>query len=98
LHLVGRHLRLDIDCVFLSLTHELLPNFILQLSTKDQFQVWWWVRNGVEVVRAEVLKYSETPWKIKILLMKKLWAGLSQGMFDVIRCRIFCLPVGYPQY
>jgi len=39
----------------------------------------------------------EKPERIKILFTKKLGADSSQGMFAIIRCRIFCPPVVYPK-
>jgi len=38
----------------------------------------------------------EQPQRIKILFRNKLRADLSEGMLAIIRCRIFCFPVWYP--
>ena len=40
-------------------------------------------------------KIWEQPLQIKILFRKKLRADWSQGMFAIIRCKIFCVPVRY---
>jgi len=44
----------------------------------------------------EHFKYLEHSQCIKILFMKKI-ADCSQGMLDIIRCRIFCLLVCCPK-
>ena len=46
--------------------------------------------------RVEEFRYLGKPLTNKILFRKKLRADWSQGMFAIIRCTIFCLPVCYP--
>ena len=45
----------------------------------------------------EQFKYLGTALGIRIPFTKKLRADLNQGMFSIIRGRIFCLPVRYPE-
>jgi len=47
--------------------------------------------------RFEEFKYLETTLTYQILFRTKLRADWSQGMFAIIRCRIFCLPGCYPK-
>jgi len=52
------------------------------------------------IVPLKGLKSSDTweePERTKILFRKKLRGDWSRGMFAIIRCRIFCLPVCYPE-
>jgi len=45
----------------------------------------------------EEFKYLGATLTNQIVFRKKLGADWIQGMFAIIRCRMFCLPVCYPK-
>ena len=47
--------------------------------------------------RVEEFKYLGTTLKNQNSIQEEIKADQSPGMFAIIRCRIFCLPVCYPK-
>jgi hypothetical protein len=71
------------------------PNNTVMPLTRIQYHNI--TKGYISFERVELFKCLRKPKQIKIAPMKKLTAEGTQGMFAIIRCIIFCLPVYYPK-
>ena len=66
--------------------------------SQDQNAVWitiqWLIKSSFLIWNSSNI--LEQPQRIKIIFRKKLRSDLSEGMLAIIRWRVFCLPVCYP--
>jgi hypothetical protein len=63
-------------------------------NNKNRFRVFVLLMSNI---RVEQFKYLGTTLTNHSSIQEEIKSRLTQGMLAVMRCRIFCLPVCYPE-